>query len=230
MLIRIDDYPNAVRPNSYWSGGKSGYNDEWQEHTSQLNIVLEEFEKRKLPYILAVVPALIEKRDIEYLKSLKYCEVALHGYDHGNVMFKQIEPENGRNNLIYGGWSGVDNEFHPRYKKTKNFILQNFLKSIDLLSDFKIKHFIAPFNHMSQEAVDAVKECGLTDIWWAGNWNYHDLIVHDPGVYERSCNMKEDFDFNKNVTFHLTWELEEYKTKIREWNLPNVLDRVSKLK
>ena len=43
MLIRIDDYPNGVRSNSYWSGSSCGFNDDWQEHTFQLNLVLREF-------------------------------------------------------------------------------------------------------------------------------------------------------------------------------------------
>jgi hypothetical protein len=228
MLIRIDDYPNGVRSNSYWSGSSCGFNNDWQEHTFQLNLVLREFEKRKIPYILGVVPAFIEGRDIEYLKSLQYCEVALHGYDHGCVMFKQIRPSQGAGKPIHGGWTGMDNEFHPRFRKSKEQITREFSKGLDMLKDFDVNHFIPPFNQMTQDAVDAVKDCGLTDIWFAGGWNYHDLTVHHPGLYDKSHNMSVDFDTNKNITFHLTWELEEFKTYMNSWKMPHILDLIER--
>ena len=226
MLIRIDDYPNGVRSNSYWSGSSCGFNDDWQEHTFQLNLVLREFEQRQLPYILGVVPALIEDRDIQYLKSLKYCEIALHGYDHGNVMFKQIAPLDGLGKLRHGGWTGTYNEFHSRYRKQKDQMVAEFSKGLDILKDFDVKHFIPPFNQMTQGAVDAVKDCGLTDIWQAGGYDYHDLKVHDPGHYGKSHDMPVDISLDRNITFHLTWELEAFKTYMNSWRLPQILDRI----
>ncbi len=227
MLIRIDDYPNGVRSNDYWSGSSCGFNDDWQEHTFQLNLVLREFEQRQLPYILGVVPALLEERDIEYLKSLQYCEVALHGYDHGCVMFKQVRPSQGAGRSIYGGWTGVDNEFHPRFGKSKEQITREFSKGLDMLKDFDVNHFIPPFNHMTQDAVDAVKDCGLTDIWQAaGGYDYHDLKVHDPGHYGRSHEMPVDINLDRNITFHLTWELEEFKRNMNSWKMPEILDYI----
>ena len=226
MLIRIDDYPNGVRPNDYWSGSSCGFNDEWQEHTFQLNLVLREFEQRELPYILGVVPALLEDRDIEYLKSLQYCEVALHGYDHGSVIFKQVAPLDGLGVLRHGGWTGVDNEFDSRYRKSKDQIVAEFSMGLHMLKDFDVKHFIPPFNHMTQDAVDAVKDCGLTDIWQAGGYDYHDLKVHDPGHYGRSHEMLVDINLDRNTTFHLTWELEEFKKNMNSWKLPKILDYI----
>tara|TARA_R100000008_G_scaffold86229_1_gene78468 strand:- start:2228 stop:2962 length:735 start_codon:yes stop_codon:yes gene_type:complete len=240
MLVRIDDYPNGVRPNSYWSGSSCGFNDDWQEHTFQLNLVLREFEKRKIPYILGVVPALIEDRDIEYLKSLQYCEVALHGYDHGCVMFKQVRPLRGAGKSIHGGWTGVDNEFHPRFRKSKEQITREFSKGLDILKDFDVNHFIPPFNHMTQDAIDAVKDCGLTDIWKVDPYlqtqphvvsipvslDYHDLKVHYPGLYNKSHKMPVQIDMNSNISFHLTWELEEFKAYGNSWKMPHILDYI----
>tara|TARA_R100000152_G_C6775767_1_gene204393 strand:+ start:210 stop:1526 length:1317 start_codon:yes stop_codon:yes gene_type:complete len=226
MLIRIDDYPNGVRSNSYWSGSSCGFNNDWQEHTFQLNLVLKEFEQRELPYILGVVPALLEERDIDYLKSLNYCEVALHGFDHGNVMFKQIAPLDGIGKLRHGGWTGTDNEFHSRYRKQKDQLVAEFVKGLDILKDFDVKHFIPPFNHMTQDAIDAVKDCGLTDIWQAGRYNYHDLIVHEIGHYDKSTHMSEKMSLDRNITFHLTWELEQFKRNINSWKLPKILDYI----
>jgi len=228
MLIRIDDYPNGVRPNSYWSGKNCGFNDEWEEHNFQIGLVLREFEDRGVPYIMGVVPSLIEERDIEYLKNLKYCTVALHGYDHANVIFRQIVPKTEQEILLHGGWVGVDNEFHPRFRKSKQTIVKEFEKGLELLSHFKVKHFIAPFNHMTQEAVDAVIEVGMTDIWWCGNWNYKNLNVLDPGLYEKSENMLTELVPNRNITFHLTWELEQFKKHRHNWKLPKILDNISR--
>ena len=79
---------------------------------------------------------------------------------------------------------------------------------------------------MTQDAVDAVKDCGLTDIWFAGGWDYHDLAVHHPGLYNKSHKMPVQIDMNKNISFHLTWELEEFKAYGNSWKMPHILDYI----
>ena len=141
-------------------------------------------------------------------------------------MFKQIAPLDGLGKLRHGGWTGTYNEFHSRYRKQKDQMVAEFSKGLDILKDFDVKHFIPPFNQMTQGAVDAVKDCGLTDIWQAGGYDYHDLKVHDPGHYGKSHDMPVDISLDRNITFHLTWELEAFKTYMNSWRLPQILDRI----
>jgi len=70
-VIRIDDFPTGTRP--------------LLPDPGVLLDVLWEFERRELPYVLGLVPALLPRIDrlyIEELKALKYMTPAMHGYDH----------------------------------------------------------------------------------------------------------------------------------------------------
>ena len=86
MLFRIDDYPTGIKPVI-------------PNRFAEFDKVLSEFEKRKLKYLLGVVPYLINEEDVDYLKNLKYAVVALHGYDHNFHTFTELNREE------FKGWN-----------------------------------------------------------------------------------------------------------------------------
>ena len=59
-----------------------------------------------------------------------------------------------------------------------------------------------------------------------GKFNYHDLKVHGVGHYGRSQEMPVNIGLDKNITFHLTWELEDFKKNMNSWRLPAILDHL----
>jgi hypothetical protein len=71
MLIRIDDFPTGIRP--------------ILPSLLPLIEILQEFERRNLPFVLGVVPALLKLVDestLTALKQIKGMTPAVHGYTH----------------------------------------------------------------------------------------------------------------------------------------------------
>ena len=42
----------------------------------------------------------------------------------------------------------------------------------------------------------------------------------------KSHEMLVDISLDRNTTFHLTWELEEFKKYMNSWKLPKILDYI----
>jgi uncharacterized protein DUF2334 len=68
-LLRVDDYPTGVRP--------------ILEDLSSLHDVLSQIDAAGLPFHLGVVPALLDERMAEFLRSLSQLVVSMHGFEHG---------------------------------------------------------------------------------------------------------------------------------------------------
>lgn len=209
IIFRIDDYPTGVKKII-------------DNRLILFDIVLSEFEKRQIKYVIGVVPKLVDKDDIFYLKTLKYAEIAVHGYDHNYFVW------NGQNN----------NEF---FNQPKDTISLKIDESIQLLKDFKIDWFIPPFNKNTQNLVDVLEEKNIKNITIGpeyfyqegGNVNFKNLNVHSPQYYGKSSSMINEINFNNiegQICFHLTWEIDEYKNDGINWKLPKILDKFLSLK
>lgn len=202
-MFRIDDYPTGVKPII-------------ENRFKKFSIVLDEFESRHIQYILGVVPALIDEDDIEYLLSLKYASIALHGYDHNFYSFNER----------------YDNR--DEFKDTITVeIYEKLRQGLEILKDFTIDTYIPPFNRFEQKLVDAIVQLGIKRITTGVNPNtnidYRGLDVLTPKdiFYGRSTNIIDYmryFDPNvDHIALHLTWEVDEYDKLGRNWYLPNVL-------
>ena len=93
-LLRVDDYPTGVRP--------------ILEDLSSLHDVLSQIDAAGLPFHLGVVPALLDERMAEFLRSLSQLVVSMHGFEHGyakhsQILLKAADPFNQR-----GTVSGFD--------------------------------------------------------------------------------------------------------------------------
>lgn len=201
-MFRIDDYPTGVRPIM---------NDRF----TKFDIVLQEFEQRDIPYLLGVVPALINEDDIEYLKSLKNLNVALHGYDHHFFCFNEYNREE------FKGCS-------------THHIYTQLLAGLKILQDFDISTYIPPFNRYSQNLVDALIDANIETITTGVNpsvdIDHKSLNVLTPRMefYGRSTeiiNHMHLFDIdNDHIALHLTWEFDEYMKLSDKWLMPKLLD------
>jgi len=75
-LLRVDDYPTGVRP--------------ILEDLSSLHDVLLQIEAAGLPFHLGIVPALLDERMVEFLRSLTQLVVSMHGFEHGYAKHSAI--------------------------------------------------------------------------------------------------------------------------------------------
>ena len=202
MLFRIDDYPTGIKPvipNRF---------DEFDK-------VLLEFEKRKLKYLLGVVPYLINEEDVDYLKKLNYAVIALHGYDHNFHTFTESNREE------FKGWN------------TQSIIAKLKYGLDTSLKDFTIDSYIPPFNNFSQNLIDALVELNFNTITTGVNapmFDYKTLKVMTPkpqfyGTSTEIINHLNSFDKdNDHIALHLTWEISERKNLKEDWVLPAILE------
>jgi len=202
-VFRIDDYPTGVRPVV-------------KDRFKKFSTVLDEFESRNTSYILGVVPALVDEDDIEYLLSLKFASIALHGYDHNFYCFDELKDNR--------------EEFKDSFTSE---IYDSLSHGLSILKDFNIDTYIPPFNRYSQNLVDAVVRLGIKRITTGvnpdNNIDHRGLEVLTPKdiFYGRSTDIIDYMRyFNPNidhVALHLTWEVDEYEKFGKNWYLPNVI-------
>lgn len=147
MIIRIDDYPH---------GDLINYNrliaDPHYDHREHVYHFLQPFEKRGVPYVLGVSPGLINlESDLFFLKTLRYCEVAMHGFSHGWSEFADTWHK------ITETWP-KGGEFAYDSRET---IRDKIKRGLDILGPFKIRKFIPPFNAYTQDLLDILNEFGF---------------------------------------------------------------------
>ena len=200
-ITRIDDYPTGVKPI---------INNRFIKFSKVLSL----FEERGLKYLLGVVPALINEEDISFIKSLEFCEVALHGFDHNFHTFSEGNREE------FKGWAKED-------------IREKLKEGLNILKDFQIRCYVPPFNIFNQELVDAVNDLAITSITSGCDkpeLDFHNLDVITPKrmFYSKSTQIlgcMEFFNANTDhLSLHLTWEIEELNRLKEHWALPKVLD------
>ena len=204
MLFRIDDYPTGIKPVI-------------PNRFAEFDKVLSEFEKRKLKYLLGVVPYLINEEDVAYLKGLKHAIIALHGYDHNFHTFTELNREE------FKGWN------------TQSIIAKLKYGLDTSLKDFIIDAYIPPFNNFSQNLIDALIELNFNTMTTGvnpPNFDYKTLNVMTPkhdfyGTSTEIINNISTFDKTKDhIALHLTWEIRE-RSEQKEWQLPLLLDIIN---
>ena len=116
---------------------------------------IRHFENFHVPYILGVSPALIDaSSDIDFLKSLNHAEIAMMGFSHGWVEFKNNWSEI-EDYYSKGGEFSFDNQ---------STVYEKIVKGLYILSEFRINKFIAPFQVYTQHVLDTLNILGFESI------------------------------------------------------------------
>jgi len=121
IQVRVDDFPQGI-PNKRYA-------------KKDLRL-LEQLEKKQMPYVIGVVPELVIGSDIEVLKSLKYATIAMHGFNHS-----------------------IDKWIIPLFEfkgMSEEEIESKLLRGLDVLREFRIEWFIPPFNMFNQALVSVL--------------------------------------------------------------------------
>ncbi len=204
MLIRLDDFPTGVR-------------ERYREDLVDFGKVLNELESRDMEYVLGVVPGLLTARDLDFLRTLNSCEIALHGYSHN-----------------YDKWKGHN---FPEFTGMSQAAIENWIyEGLHILQEFSIDKYIPPFNQITTETVAALVNMGMESITSGINGypgkdlNYLELLKPKREFYGRSTNIVSNIGkFNPNedhLSLHLTWEVDEMKEHGENWVLPGMLDAI----
>ena len=107
-------------------------------------------ESISAPYMLGVVPGIMDNRNFEQLRSLK-CSVAIHGYNHESITpdYATVEEFKGRPIII---------------------IKEKIRKSHELLSEFNPTAFVPAFGSFSLSTVNEYRKYGINYV--ISNNNY----------------------------------------------------------
>lgn len=185
ILFRIDDFPQGT-PNER-------YNEKSVE-------ILKKFESLEFPYYLGVVPFLVNYKDLQLLKSLRFAKIAMHGFDHAI-------PDRWRPSSEFDGFS---------YEELSD----RMDKSLEILKDFEIDTFVPPFNMFNQYVLDLLNKHNFKNITGgpetftqmdASKLNFHNikLIISKGKYYTSFGNLKTILGYateipdNEMATVHL---------------------------
>jgi len=143
--VRIDDYPY----------GTPGYKIEGCR--ADLWTVFGIFESMGVPYIIGVIPMLIEGADIELLNSkLVIGKAVMHGFDHLFARWHDYNPIT-LSWPIGGEFAGLDRfTIQERYSKC-----DAIMRAVNA---YDPTQFVAPFNTYTQEALDVLSAKGVSKI------------------------------------------------------------------
>jgi len=199
FIIRIDDYPTGVRDKI----------DNYRKFADQ---ILNEFERFNIPYMLAVVPDLLEPEDHTFMQNRRNMTVGMHGLNHDQ---RKV------------GFRKIINEFTDN---TVEHNLKLLKRGKELLREYDTVCFIPPgnaydLNLLKALAMDEFKLCfGTFPKVWRSRSPI--IILHaSPPLYGLS----------RDVISHLTKIQNEYGIRqilrrlyytagIATWNMFNQAD------
>jgi hypothetical protein len=184
IKIRIDDFPQGEPDKRY---------------TKQNIKMIELLEAKQISYVLGVVPELVSYYDIDFLKTLKYSLIGMHGFNHGLDIWRPTS------------------EFDLMDCKK---IEIGVIRGLNILKDFNIEWFIPPFNMFNQILLNILAEykfkfiTGGVESYTYMNYNNMDFnnlkfVLSKPPFYTSNGNINgilnliDKLPENEMITFHL---------------------------
>ncbi|RLB83758.1 MAG: hypothetical protein DRH17_00970 [Deltaproteobacteria bacterium] len=203
MIIRIDDYPH---------GDLIIYNrllaDRSYDHRRHVYHFLRPFEERGVSYVLGVSPGLINREsDLFFLRSLHHCEVAMHGFSHGWHEFAETW------HSITETWPYGGEFAHASREEVR----EKIQRGLEILSDFKIRKFIAPFNAYTQELLDVLNEFGFEMIMGGRQTLQFGMDRLDHGNLQLDVCVPPLCNDSHKIIPHLDQAIVEQKTILLHW-------------
>lgn len=176
--VRIDDYPY----------GTPRYDVE--KCRADLWTVFGIFESMGVPYIIGVIPMLIEKADIELFDSkLEIGKAVMHGFDHLFSRWHDYNPIT-LSWPLGGEFAGLD-RFTIQERYSKCDAIMRAVKAYDPTQ------FIAPFNTYTQESLDVLNAGGVSKIHTCDKeydaYGYTKLDHH--GIEPVISRWQKEYDF-----------------------------------
>jgi len=204
MIVRFDDYPSGVTPTL-------------ENHRERMAKVLQPFEEGRIPYVLAVVPALIDREDIEFLKTLKQVEVALHGFDHNKPVWTGCE----RVEFRGVGISEVQRKID---------------EGLEILEDFDVRFYVPPFNALTKEVLRVLEgHPKISDITTGPRQKIDTTLrawTPKKALYGKSTQIVKNIgqlQRGDHLAFHITWEVTEKERMKDNWKMYPILDRLQEV-
>lgn len=209
MIIRIDDWPAAVRP----------ITEESQRSCNHFIMLLEE---EGINYHLGIVPALLGPKEFYFLKSLRNCIPCVHGWDHHHYEKSRICIANNDplNKLSVRGdfdeMAGKSDEQIERELFLAMLILEEAFEFVDI--------YIPPNNIISEKTDKILEKIGYSRVLsenppeWQTNLNY---LQSDFYGKLRDYKPREEI-----VTLHCTWEADDLREFGEDW----MREQIRKLK
>lgn len=185
MIVRIDDYP--------WANPAGVI----EHHIGVYRRLLQVFEDHEVPYVLGVTPALIVGADIKFLQSLRFAEIAMHGWDHA---FDR---------------PGHRDEFA---ELNAGQIHRLLVRGLARLEPFHPRMYIPTFNTITQPLLDALRVTPMRDMTTGFDWpdfaphrEWEGLRLWTPRAefYGRGHEIlphMDTFGPDDHIVLHLTWE------------------------
>ncbi|HXK20266.1 MAG TPA: DUF2334 domain-containing protein, partial [Polyangiaceae bacterium] len=205
-LLRIDDYPTGVRP--------------ILEDLSSLHEVLERVDESGLDFHLGIVPAIVEARMEEFLRSLQHLVVSQHGFEHGYAKFsKQLldagDPFNQRGTV--GGFDEfADASFDEIVAK-----LSEGRRLLEARTGRTPLSYIPPTNRANRRTGRALEACGFEYVLSENPVGACALPCIGSDFYDRSSKFVSG-SAPAVASLHATWEADLWRDGDRE-SLPRFL-------
>ena len=196
-MIRIDDFPTGIRP--------------IMNDIEPLYNILDEFETRKIFYILGIVPSLLTKDMICRLQKFKYMIPACHGYNHKYDILSQTLIAH---NDLYNDFTCMT-QFNEFENKSKNDIRTELNKAKDILSELSSTFiYIPPCNLLDNNTLEVLEELDCKYILGETDIISNNIPIVKSNFYGRINQLNENIDYKENViTLHVTWEYDELLRK-----------------
>lgn len=221
FIVRVDDYPRALQ-----------VDPRIPDSTKHIRLAMfnEVFKRHGVKYILGVVPALLDTKDIQLIQEAKI-DVAMHGVDHRQHFSK----------LCKCNMDCIEKEIADEASPFKKPILRTTCKLHKLLSEHKrimemhfgrITSYISPFNedtprlryHLMQlgfktffgGTMESKGKCFFDDFGLLNMQSPHvyyarareiPALVFNEQVYRDDMAFRTiDDDTLMTITLHFTWE------------------------
>ena len=196
-IVRIDDFPTGIRP--------------ILDDLEPIYNVLMEFEKRKIRFVLGIVPTLLTDEMIERLKTFKYLILAQHGYNH---KYNELSKKLIDNNDPYNDWCCMDqfNEFEGMTTESIKRQLEEGKKILERIGPMNI--YIPPCNRLDVNTLSVLEDMDIKVILGDNIRLQSTKIQIVPSqVYGRVKDLNNNNIKASVFTFHATWEYDDLSRK-----------------
>lgn len=209
-LLRVDDYPTGVRP--------------ILDDLTPLHDVLRRIDDSGLMFHLGIVPALVEDRMQDFLRSLRHLVVSMHGFEHGYAKLSRALLEAGDPFNQRGTVGGFDEFADASYDE----ILRTLERGRTLLqarTGQLALSYIPPTNKGNRRTGRALEELGFEYVLSERPLPGCRLPCVASDFYDRSSQLGPQAR-PRVASLHATWEADLVREGDRD-SLPRFLSRLS---
>jgi hypothetical protein len=208
-LIRIDDYPSGIRPILL--------------DLKPLHEILKQFEARRIPYHLGIVPAILNDHMISTLRRLTCMIPAQHGFDHcyprySALLERKRDPYNER------GTVGGFNEFSWQSTTAIERKLRDGKALLERELGRAVDEYIPPCNRCNRRTARLLKSLGFKLCLSEKPVPGHFVPGLRSDFYGRSAELTGG-TIPEVLGLHVTWEW-DLQRKGDMTSLPSLLDRI----